>query len=185
MKQIDKSGNYYVAQVKGNQKKLKAEIMTTITQDKPLDITERQEKGHGRHSYWSCSVYNALKSPLRKLWPGLSRFIHIKKIVYDTKEKKHIESDRLYISNQSSCEADLFIKGIRNHWLIENLLHREKDVLHREDKNKISKGSGPTSISVISSFAINLNRKDSSVTLTDAQMRAAANPKEIICKIRT
>ena len=35
-----------------------------------------------------------------------------------------------------------FLKASEGHWKIENLLHREKDVLHNEDKNGITKGSG-------------------------------------------
>ena len=46
-------------------------------------------------------------------------------------------------------DAQSFGTGIRNHWMIENLLHREKDVQQNEDHNKVRKKNLATIISLL------------------------------------
>lgn len=151
----------------------------------PLDMSIAHEKGHGRHTSWYCSVYNAIESPKSGEWKNLKRFIHIKKITYQTKNATYQDSDRVYISDLNSTEAAYFHHGIRGHWGIENLLHREKDVLHNEDNNRIKIKNGPVNISVISAFAINVNRKYNKGSLTDIQVKNRANIHELIWQTRT
>lgn len=180
------TGNHYVAQVKRNQPSLYTEIERYLLERLPIATCEMHEKGHGRHTSWYCAVYNARESKKCEEWKNLQRFIHIKKFIYDTKNKSSTESDRVYISDLfTTCSAS-YQQGIRGHWSIENLLHREKDVLHNEDGNGIKIQNGPVNMSIISSFAINIHRiENSNISLTDAQVKTRANIHEIICRIRT
>ncbi|NER01113.1 MAG: ISAs1 family transposase [Cyanothece sp. SIO2G6] len=183
--QIVDTGNHYVAQVKRNQPSLFDEIGRCMLEQTPLDMYEAHEKGHGRHTSWYCSVYNAIGNQKCTKWKNLRRFIHIKKITYQTKSDTYHDSDRIYISDLRSTEAAYFHKGIRGHWGIENLLHREKDVLHNEDGNHVKIENGPSNMSMISAFAININRKDDNRSLTDIQVENRANIHKLIRKIRT
>ncbi len=91
------------------------------------------------------------------------------KLIYDTKNKTATDSDRVYISDLfTTCSAS-YQQGIRGHWGIENLLHREKDVLHNEDGNGIKIQNGPVNMSIISSFAINIHRNNNYKSLTLAR----------------
>ena len=61
-KTVDKivqTGNYYVLQVKRNQKKLFNAIQNVICTEVPLDFYQEVEKCHGRHPIWSVCVYRA------------------------------------------------------------------------------------------------------------------------------
>lgn len=159
-KTVDKivqTGNYYVLQVKRNQKKLFNAIQNVICTEVPLDFYQEVEKCHGRHPIRSVCVYHALFHPQTKNWMGLKRFIHVPRYVYETKTGKEIASNRFYSSNLSQTDASYYQQGIRGHWGIENGLHRHKDWLHREDKNRIRGENAPVNISIISTIALNLH----------------------------
>jgi len=177
MKDIDDNENYYVGQVKGNQPKLFKAIQQTMARQVPLDLYEEQEKLHGRHSFWSVSVYNARQNDMGKIWAGLARFIHVHKRTI--KDGKIIEADRLYISNHYESDAQFFHSGIRGHWEIENNLHWVKDVYHNEDGNQVRKGSGPINYSVFSSIAINIHRKNGQQSIKNGQITNSSNVKEL------
>ena len=54
---IIESGNHYLIQVKRNQPSLFQELGDMLA-ERPLDIFEQTEKGHGRHSHWTVSVFD-------------------------------------------------------------------------------------------------------------------------------
>lgn len=184
---IIESGNDYVIQVKGNQKTLSQEIQKTMVEQLPIDTFESEEKGHGRHSFWSVSIFNAALSPKADEWQGLQRFIHVHKEVFytDTKRKKRQTfNDRIYISSKSCDSAEYFHQGIRDHWSPdsyrdENKLHWVKDVIHNEDNNSIKTNNGPVNTSIVSTIAINIHRKNGNTSITDSQIKFGANVKEL------
>jgi len=175
--------NHYVAQVKGNQKNLLKEIHRMIVEQAPIDQIEVQEKGHGRISSWSVSVFDAQDSPKAKEWNNLRRVIH----VHRTRQKngRCIHSDSFYISDLFETDAATYHHGIRGHWGIENRLHYVKDVIHQEDHNGIRTEAGPMVASVLSTIAINLHRKNGFQSITDAQAFAIQNIETLFCYIRT
>ena len=177
MELIDRSDNYYVIQVKRNQKTLFSAIEKAICTQFPLDSWEEHEKGHGRQSSWYVSVYNAINNDMCGKWRGLKRFVHVHKRVVHKGKISH--SDRLYASSSFSSDARFFHQGIRNHWRIENALHYVKDVFHKEDKNRIRKGSGPLASAVFSSVAINLHRKNGQYSIKDGQMVNSSNVNQL------
>jgi len=182
VEKIISSGNEYVIQVKRNQRTLFREIERTMVEQKPLDVFQIEEKGHGRHSFWSVSVFSALNSFKCKEWKGSKRFIHVHKEVFYTNrhaKKTFTENDRLYISSQNSSDAQFFHQGIRNHWTIENRLHWVKDVIHNEDKNRMNTKNGPINNSIISTIAINIHRKNGNQSITNSQIKFGANVKEL------
>jgi len=182
--QIINSGNDYVIQAKRNQPKLYVSIQETLL-EKPLDSYEEGEKGHGRHSFWSVSVFNALNNEKAKEWQGLKRFIHVHKVSFNTKTKKTSHSDRLYISNKSSISAKDFHQGIRKHWTIENSLHWVKDVIHGEDTNRIIHPNGAVNNATISTIVINLLRKRYEQSITNSQILFGADLAKSMDILRT
>lgn len=164
-------------QVKGNQPKLLQEIQRAMYEQTPLDITMEHENDHGRNSTWYVTVYNALSSDMTEKWSGLKRFIHVHK--HTIKKGKESHSDRFYISSCYQSDADFYHQGIRNHWRIENSLHWVKDVIHGEDKNRITKDNGPVNSAVFSSIAINLHRKNGQYSISEGQMENSSNVKEL------
>lgn len=181
--QIVDSGNHYVLQVKRNQKTLFNEIEETIVNETPLDHYEEWEKDHGRTSHWSVRVFNASNSSKAKEWNGLKRFIHVHK--YTLEKGKESHNDRLYISDHYNTDAQFYHTGIRGHWKIENSLHWVKDVIHKEDKNRIKTKNGPINSSVFSSIAINLHRLNGNYSITDGNVKACKNITKLFRQIRT
>lgn len=153
--------------------------------EKPLDTYEEREKGHGRHSFWSVSVFNALNNEKTKEWQGLKRFIHVHKVSFNTKTKKTSHSDRIYISNKSSISAKDFHQGIRKHWTIENALHWVKDVIHGEDTNRIIHPNGAVNNATISTITINLHRTKHEHSITNSQILFGARLAKSMDILRT
>ena len=182
VEKIIASGNEYVIQVKRNQKTLFNEIERVMVEQSPLDVFQIEEKGHGRHSFWSVSIFSAFHSSKCQEWKGLKRFIHVHKEVFYTNphtKKRFTDNDRLYISSLLSSDAEHFHNGVKNHWSIENKLHWVKDVIHNEDNNRMNTKNGPINNSIISTIAINIHRKNGNPSITDSQIKFGADIKEL------
>ncbi len=176
------SGNYYVAQVKGNQPKLLNRIHQIITTQDHLDFFEHKERQKGKAVTWSVFVYEAHVGILHKEWADLRRIIQVHKIV-EGAESKH--NDRYYISNLKNTDASFYHQGIRGHWGIENKLHWVKDVIHKEDKNRIRTGNGPLNMSIMSSIAINIHRNNGSDSILNSQIKCCCDIRATLNMIRT
>jgi len=136
-------------------------------EQEPLDFFEEHEKDHGRETTWHVTVYNARNHEKAEEWKNLTRFIHVHRKCIEKGEVSH--GDRLYISDLYHSNAEFFHKGIRGHWGIENRLHYVKDVIHKEDKNRIRTKNGPVNMATISSIAINLHRKNGNDSIKSGQ----------------
>lgn len=179
IEKIVATGNDYVVQVKRNQKTLHEEIQRVIVEEEPIDTYEEHEKGHGRHSSWYVTVFDATNSKKVQEWERLTRMIHVHKKTVCTKTKKESHNDRFYISNKKCRHAIDFHRGIRGHWTIENSLHWVKDVVHKEDANQIRTNNGPINSAIISTIVINIHRKNGIRSITDSQIKFGANVKEL------
>ena len=183
IEQIIETGNHYIVQVKGNQPSLFREIQRVMVEQKTLDYYQEHQKDHGRHSSWYVSVFDASYSDKANEWKNLRRFIHVHKHTLSKKGESH--SDRLYISDLFETSAHYYHQAIRGHWKIENSLHWVKDVVHREDRNRIIKDNGPVNSAVFSSIAINIHRKNDNWSITDGQIKFGTNVKELFQLLRT
>ena len=174
-----------MAQVKKNQLSLYHCIEKAVAQQAALDSFQTHQKGHGRHSYWHCKVFQAKDQIQCNRWEGLKRFIHVRKNNFDTKNKQWSISDSFYISDLDNNDAAFFFKGIRGHWQIENNLHWVKDVIHNEDGNRITKANAPLNMAVISTIAINIGRKYGQRSMTENSVIFTANIAKAVKLIRT
>jgi len=93
--------------------------------------------------------------------------------------------DALFISDLFETDAEFFHRGIREHWGIENSLHWVKDVIHKEDKNRIRILNGPMNAAILSSIAINIHRKNGNHSITDGIVQFNANFQDIFRLIST
>jgi len=131
-------------------------------------------------------------APLEDIPSGIVRSLMLKiisnlkngKPLIDSKKQLTSQAERSYISDLSHSDAGFFFKGIRGHWQIENNLHWVKDVIHNEDKNRISKANGPVNMAVISSIDINLGRKYGQWSMTENSVRFDDNIEKAMQIIR-
>jgi len=181
--EIVESGNHYIIQVKRNQRSLFAEIERVIVMGKPIDYYHEHEKDHGRHSSWFVHVFDAQMSVKAVEWKNLRRFIHVNKRTISKGKVSY--SSRLYISDLFETDAKYYHKGIRGHWKIENSLHWVKDVVHKEDTNRLKLKNAPLNVATFSSIAINIHRANGNHSITYGQIKFGANVKKLFQFLRT
>lgn len=182
IKTVVESCNHYVAQVKRNQPNLHAAIQKVKLEHLPVDSFEHRERTRGKQVTWSVHVYRAHVGKLHREWKNLNRIIQVHKVVEDS--KKTIHSERFYISDLTYNDAEFYHQGIRQHWAIENRLHRVKDMVHGEDGNRIKTKNGPINMSIISSTAINIHRMNGSTSITNSQIKFCCHLKQSMEKYK-
>lgn len=182
LKTIIESKNNYLVQVKGNQPNLLKALKETAETQKPISTYENKEKSRGRNEHRKVLLFKPIDS-IPPGWIELNSIIHVERIA---KRKGKITNEKtFYISSLKSEDAELFAKGIRGHWSIENRLHWVKDVMQNEDKAAIKKGNGIEALSVFRNIAINITRGLGYDSIKNAQIYFASNVKELYKKIRT
>jgi predicted transposase YbfD/YdcC len=176
------SGNDYVIQVKGNQPTLFQAIKEAFESQQPLSSMTHDEQSRGRHERRTVSI---LGSPgeVADAWKGLQRVLHVERQV--VREGKETLAHHYYISSLDSDDAEMFAKGIRGHWSIENRLHWVKDVIQHEDDSGIKKGNGVETLSILKNVAINISRELGFDSIKGATIHFASNVKELCEYFRT
>jgi predicted transposase YbfD/YdcC len=179
---IVKNQNHYVAQVKANQGKLLAHIHNTVSTQAVLSQFSTTEQAHGRQSSWQVDVYAALPTKLTQPWLGLSHFVHVHR---QRLVKGKLSEVDAYFMSDLSLQAAEFAQGIRGHWGIENKLHWVKDVVCREDANRIRHKTGAINVAVLGTISLNLHRQAGHNSITEGQIKFGSNVKELAKLIRT
>lgn len=176
------SGNDYVIQVKANQPTLLHAIQEIVERGEPVSRHTREERSRGRLERRVTTVF-VPPDILLTSWKGLHRIIHVESnVVHDEKET---HSHRYSISSIDSDDAELFARGVRGHWTIENRLHWVKDVIQHEDDSGIKKGNGVETLSVLKNVAITICRELGFDSIKGAAIHFASNVKELLLYFRT
>lgn len=156
---ICQAGGDYVLPVKGNQPRLQAFVQACFISD-PQALRDGQtawteEAGHGRtHDRRELTLLPIADNPLA--WPGLAQVF---RQVRTWQERGQAQRSVHYgitslVPHRASPDQVLALR--RGHWSIENALHRQKDVLFREDASQVHLGSGPAVLSLLRDAAITL-----------------------------
>lgn len=156
-------GNDYVIQVKRNQKNLCKGIKKCIETSEKISVHITEEKNRGRREKRTVSLYHSNKNYIDSSWKKLNRII----VVQSDGIRKGIcyHEMRYYISSLEEDDAEIFAKGIRQHWSIENQLHRVKDVIQNEDHCLIKNKRIVANLSLIKSITIGVFRMNGYVSI--------------------
>lgn len=150
----------------------------------PLSEYKTVEQKNGYEVIRYTQVINmCAEEKFKQKWSNLKTGVIVERHFYCKgflKKKEH----SFFISD-ISCNAEQSNNIVRQHWGIENKIHRVKDVLHNEDKNRIRCGTGAVSCSVFSSITINLHYKFDSRSVTRNQIKFGANISLPIALLRT
>lgn len=134
---INLKEDFYLAQVKLNQKVLyhDCEDISQLSKDN-IKIHE-VEKGHGRVDDRLYNGYSIDLQDLHKRWKstGICSLIVVKKRRYVSKTGKESQEISHWVSNQPVDNESIkeLSKAIRNHWSVE-VHHNRRDVQWGEDK---------------------------------------------------
>lgn len=149
-----KSGNDYVIQVKGNAKLLLKKVKSVILNNDPIDIDYTKELNRGRTENRECRIY-VMQEKITN-FESCKTLIHM--INYGVRSQKRYRENHYYISNKRSIDAELYMKGIRGHWSIENNCHWVKDVIMNEDKSQVGKLKIAENLSIVRNMVMNIYR---------------------------
>lgn len=155
---IKQSGNEYVLQVKGNQKKLLEQIILNSNVSEAISYDETVEQNRGRDETRRVFVYDDLYDIDIEQWIGIKEIVKVERVTY-TINRDLPSIDTSYYISSTHMTAKEYNKGIRSHWSIENSLHYVKDVTFHEDASRIRTGNAPTNFSIIRNIAINVLRR--------------------------
>lgn len=155
---IAEAGGDYLLPVKGNQPRLQTFVQACF----PADLSLRdgqtawtEEAGHGRtQDRREVTLVPVTTNPCA--WPALAQ---VYRLVRTWQERGHVHRSVQYgITSLAPQRAspDQLLALRRGHWIIENALHRQKDVLFREDASQIHLGAAPAVLSLLRDAAITL-----------------------------
>ena len=155
---ICQAGGDYLLPVGGNQPRLQAFVQACFTNAVPPSADQRvvtEEAGHGRtQDRRDLTLLPLADNPLA--WPGLAQVFRQVRTWQARGTAHHSVHYGITSLAPERASAAQVLALRRGHWGIENALHRQKDVLFREDASQVHQGSGPAVLSVLRDAAITL-----------------------------
>lgn len=94
----------------------------------------------------------------RVQWPGLKQWGRIIRTRTDKKTGVIAHEEICFISSLGSSQATPkeLLDYNRNHWSIENRLHRNKDALLKEDASTVRTGGAPQALAALRNLTLRL-----------------------------
>ena len=184
LKSIVDSGNDFTVQVKGNTPKLLASLETTLATTAHKDTHIIEEKKNGIKTTWQSYCYSYEQKA--KEWQSIETLIVICKTVIEPTKVTHTR--RYYVSNkkiEKGSSAKLFNIGIRGHWDIENKAHRNKDLVFKQDDNKVKNSKHAVNRAIFNTIALNFLVEKYSENIMYSQILFPAQFQEVCFKNRT
>ena len=157
---IDNSGNGYLIEVKGNQKKLLHQVKQIVRNNEPIDTCSTEEKNRGRQENRYHEIYHSTND-IPAGWKGVQRVIYVHRYGHRPDKKKNngfYSEQHYYIAGYEFNDARQVARGIRQHWGIENKIHFVKDTHFNEDNNGIRHNQAAAILSIFQDVAINIYR---------------------------
>ena len=178
---IQDSGNDYLLEVKGNQKKLREYIQAVVATNNPIDTCLTEEKNRGRQENRYHEIYQSTEA-IPDGWKGVQRVIYVHRYGYRPDKKKEngfYTEKHYYIASPDFSDAQIVAKGIRQHWGIENKIHFVKDTHFNEDDNGITHNHAAAILSIFQDIAINFYRCKGYKSIKTATIHFANKIKEL------
>ena len=176
---IENAGDY-VLPVKKNQELTHDAIAlwfgAPAPYDRPNDLAETIEKGHGRVTRWLLESSTALNAYLD--WPGLEQVFKVTCTVTCPRTGQLQTSARYGITSLTPERADAarLLTFSRNHWGIENGLHWVRDVTFQEDRSILRARRTHHLMATIRNLAISLLRIKGYARIASTLRLFAAQP---------
>ena len=153
----DKSADYLLT-VKGNRSSLHA---AAIAQGRRLIAAEpghvAEECGHGRINRWTTWAADIDEgTDLRDGLPHAARLAVIRRDVANLAGQPLSKEIAFVITSRARLTAAQISAHTRRHWGIENLEHRPRDTVWREDDQQPHRGNGPRVMATLRNLSLGL-----------------------------
>ena len=168
---IDQDGNYVIA-LKKNQGGLYERVEKLFEQAILNDFKgllkseyRQSENDRGRSETRYCQILTNINQEIdpNGEWKGLNSIAYID---YLRTEKGKTNLERRYFISSLNQESHKSIAlAIRKHWCVENQLHWVLDVSFNEDDSRIRKDNAPENLAIIRHIALNLLKKEKTLTV--------------------
>lgn len=146
-------GCHFLAQVKGNCRKLYEQIALFTAFTNPISSCQYDDNKHGYQVTRYIELYiNKIQLP--KGWNGITRFVKVRR--EGIREGKFFQEVSFYVLSKPINSAALVAKMIQEHWSIENKLHWVKDVNLGEDDMTIKEPKNAALLAYFNNTAMNI-----------------------------
>jgi len=180
-KLVCEKGGDYVLAVKGNQSKLAREANAAL--DKAAEnprtrVFEREETAHGRHEVRRAFVVPFRQTPGRNALVDLCAVARVESL--RTSDGRTTRKLRCYALSKRLEPREVLV-AVRQHWMIENNLHYQLDVLLAEDQSRNRKNNAPINLAVLRRLALNvLQAEPTRIPLSHKRLKARWNDADLL-----
>ncbi len=170
-------GGHYVLTLKGNRGPAHAQVKTALCRagDDKLDEVKADQLASSSHDSGEETEHGRIER--RRAWvfkvtddlPAVQKLLpHAVAIVAMVRERqptaaavafKASKETSFYVSSVT-LPAEQLAKFIRDHWLVENALHRELDIVLHEDGTHVAKSHAAENLASIRRVALEILRAD-------------------------
>jgi predicted transposase YbfD/YdcC len=144
----------YLLTIKGNRPSLHAAAIAAtyeLTRAEPDHVTE--QRGHGRINRWTTWATSTDES---LGLPYAARLALIRRDTCDLAGQPLSKEIALVVTSHAHLTAAEISGHTRRHWGIENLEHRPRDTIWREDDQQAYLGNGPRVMATLRNLALGL-----------------------------
>jgi predicted transposase YbfD/YdcC len=175
-------GCHFLAQVKGNCRKLWSIIALYTALGEPLSTCEYYQEEHGRQIYRRVELYDN-QAQLPQGWNGIQRFVKVRR--WGTRNKKPFHELSFYVLSKPINSALIAARAIQGHWSIENNLHWVKDVNLREDDMTLKDKNSVALLVYLNNLALNTLKQAGYKPLKDTFAKFANKVNELVKLFKT
>jgi predicted transposase YbfD/YdcC len=148
----------YLLTIKGNRASLHAAAITTgrdLVAAEPGHIAE--ERGHGRINRWTTWTTHTDPTAWARIGlPHATRLAVIRRDVADLAGQPLSKEIVFVATSRADLTAAEISAHTRRHWGIENLEHRPRDTVWREDDQQAYHGNGPRAMATLRNLVLGL-----------------------------
>lgn len=173
---ITSQGGNYVMALKGNQGGLFDDVKLYFTDSEfGMSCSRSLEKNRGQVEIRTCTKTEDISWLSQKeQWQGLNSLFCIESEI--VKEGKVSRESRYYITSLG-VDASELLKIARQHWAIENQLHRTLDMHFKEDACQVHDRRAAANLSALRKLALSLLKQiNPKKTLISKLKKAAYSP---------
>jgi len=183
---LDKKADDVLA-LKGNQGRLHEDVVlfaqSPSRQRADGQITEHRsvEGDHGRIETRATTVFHDVTwVHERHAWLGLKSLVKVERL---REIGARIEQETCYDLSSLTLPAQALGTIVRNHWAVENSLHRVLDMVFRDDGCWVRTAHAPANFTTIKRMTLNLLRRPSDRLSIRARRKAAAWDDDFLAKL--